>query len=119
MEFIELYNRIIDLWPEKIDISDGYPAGQGGFMFPTLSRIHYEIEKSIDHEKDHWGNIGVWAFFQAFHETAKMIKADEGKTLNTRIVPKELIDKKVESNLAPSKWGDDWADLRREYRRLA
>ncbi|QXE91223.1 hypothetical protein KP001_01390 [Geomonas subterranea] len=119
MKFEELYNRIIELWPEEVDISDGFPSGENGYMFPTLSRIKNQIENSIDFENDHWGNVGAWAFFQAFHETAKKMKTKGEKTLKTRLVEKKLIDKKIHANLAPGKWDDEWAELRGDYKGLA
>jgi hypothetical protein len=119
MEFIELYDSMIELWPEEIDISDGYPTGENGFMFPTLSKIHDEIENRINHEKDHWGNVGVWSFFQAFHDRAKELREAGETTLKTRDVSKTDIDNCIKSNLEPSKWGDDWAEERKSYKGLA
>jgi hypothetical protein len=119
MEFMELYNRIIGLWPEEIDISDGYPTGENGFMFPMLSKIHDQIENNINHEKDHWANIGVWSFFQAFHNCARKLKEAGETTLKTRNVSKRAIHKRIKSNLEPGKWGDDWAEERRNYKGLA
>lgn len=119
MKFEDLYNRIIELWPEEVDISDGFPSEGNGFTFPTLSKINSQIEDTIDCENDHWGNIGAWAFFQAFHEIAKTMKAKGDKTLKTRLVEKQLIDKKIQSNLAPGKWDDNWAELRGEYKGIA
>ena len=101
MEFIELYNLIILLWPEKIDISDGYPTGQDGFMFPIPSKIHHHIEGTIDQEKDRWAIIGVWACFQAFHECARKLKDMEEGTLKTRAVSKTNIDERIRSTLSP------------------
>jgi hypothetical protein len=80
MKFEDLYNRIIELWPEEVDISDGFPSEENGFMFPALSRINSQIEDTIDCENDHWGNIGAWALFHAFHEIAKTMKAIGEKT---------------------------------------
>jgi hypothetical protein len=119
MEFIELYNRIIELWPEEIDISDGYPVGDDGFMFPTLNKVHGEIEARIDYEQDHWGNIGVWSFFVAFHSAARKLR-ESGKTaLLTRKVSKPDVDSWIKLNLEPTKWGDDWAEERNCYTGLA
>lgn len=119
MKFIDIYNRIINLWPETIDISDGYPVGNDGFNFPSFNKIYDNIEDTIDVEKDHWGNLAVWAFSQAFHQTAKEIKTGGGDTLRTRDVSKQLIDQTIRMNLEPTKWGDLCADLRNEYEGLA
>ena len=107
MQFIDLYNRIIELWPYEIDISDGYPTGSNGFMFTTLSQTHSKIEESIDYKNDHWGNIAVWSFFQAFHEKAKEVLKAGGKVINTRQIEKELIDRKIQNNLQANEWSKE------------
>lgn len=114
MEFEVLYNRIIVLWPESIDISDGCPTGDSGFRFPTLSECWDDAEEKIDPLVDPWGNIGVWAFFQAFHETAKK-GFQEGETvLSTREVSKESINERIIENLNAG----DWEQERSEYKSL-
>ncbi|BHH82382.1 hypothetical protein LA52FAK_06710 [Desulforhopalus sp. 52FAK] len=41
MKFLEIYDHILDMWPEEVDISDGQPSGERGFYFKTLSRVSY------------------------------------------------------------------------------
>jgi len=104
MQFHNLYNRIIKLWPEEIDISDGYPTSEKGFMFPTLSSYWGVAEEEIDHSIDHWGNVGVWSFFQAFHNAARELYDNGEKCLKTKDVSKNEIDKRIRSNIEPEEW---------------
>ena len=115
MTFDEIYKRIRPLWPDEIDISDGIDLKEGKFLFPTMNSIYDEIEEGIDHENDHWTNMGVWAFEQSLWVTAKVLFKEGTYKLKVSEVSKELFDKKIKSHLE----SDDWKKECVEYQGLA
>jgi hypothetical protein len=114
MKFIELYERIIKLWPEEIDISDGKPTGSDGYLFKNLSNIHSEIEGVLSNN-DHWGSIGAWSFFQAIHKEAKVLHKSGITVISVNEVSKDLIDHYIRSNIEFDPDDDQWVNERNEY----
>jgi hypothetical protein len=104
VEFEVLYSRIIELWPESVGISDGKPNGENGIVFPTLSKCWDVADGNVDSAADTWGDLGVWAFFQAFHESAEECLRRNESVLSTRLVSKRLIDRKIRKTLATEGW---------------
>jgi hypothetical protein len=114
MTLEQILKRYIHLWPDHIRVSDGHPAGSG-YMLPSLSRIHAEIEEKIDHTQDHWGNLFTWSMFQACHEQGKHASEQGAEFLELSRVPLAAIDRWVRSNIE----GEDWAKERAEYRGMS
>lgn len=110
MNFTNLYKQGIDLWPTEINIGDGYPTGKDGFVFPSLTTIHDEIENKLDTE-DGWAQIIVWSLFQAFHTESKALITHSEKTLKTRNIKLSEIEWRVLQNIQ----GEGWEDLLSEY----
>jgi hypothetical protein len=114
MKFSELYERIIGLWPEEIDISDGKPTGRNGYLFKNLSSINSDIESALSND-DHWGSIGAWSFFQAIHKEAKALHKSGANVIRVNEVSKDLIDHYIRSNIEFDPDDDQWINERNEY----
>jgi len=110
MKFSALYRKGIDQWPEEVNIGDGYPTGKRGYLFPTLTTIHDEIEEELD-STDDWGQIIVWSFFQAFHAKSKELLNENKNILQTRSVDRKEIERRVLKNLN----GEGWEELLAAY----
>lgn len=77
MTFIEIYNRIIPLWGDKIDFLDGrifdpegktptiIPSADYTFQSDSLSRQWDGIENAVGHD-DTFGDLMVWTMYQVF-----------------------------------------------------
>lgn len=110
MKFSSLYKIAISNWPEEIDISDGKPVGESGYLFPYLVKIHDEIENAIPLDDD-WMQITDWAFYQAFHSESKILIKNGKNVLFTRDVKKA----KVQSRLFQNLKSEEWKDLNEKY----
>lgn len=102
------------LWPEEIDISDGKPTGNDGYLFKNLSSINSQIEENLSND-DHWGSIGAWSFFQAIHKEAKALHKSGAGVIRVSEVSKDLIDQYVRSNIEHDPDDDLWVKERNEY----
>ncbi len=110
MKFSDLYQEAISMWPTYIDISDGYPTGTSGYLFPNLTRIHDEIESSIAIENN-WMQVMDWTLFQSFHSESKTLHKNGELTLNPRKVEIEEVEKRLMENLD----SEGWEEQLKEY----
>ncbi len=114
MRAIDLFQRIADEWPASVDISKPESSPGGGIWFPSLAKIWHEVEDSIDHTEDHWGNIACWAFYQAISSHASALHAQGFQLLEVNSVPLEIFHDRVTKNLN----SDGWENERGAYRGL-
>jgi len=104
MKFSDIYNRVIEYWPEEIPISDGYPAGgQEGYMFPTLNKIFSEAEERIGHENG-WDELMVWTMYQTFWAEAKRLILGGASHLRPREVSLSRLENHYLENLQCEGW---------------
>jgi len=111
MKLEQLYRKNIKLWPEEINISDGYPTSNNGYYFPTLSNIYHNIEDNFNSKTENWTLIFNWAFFQAVHAESKILILNGEKILEPKKVKKENIDNLIKRNLK----NKDWEKERKSY----
>ena len=114
MTLEDLYKRYIQLWPRQVKVNDGYPIG-AGYMLPSLSKFHAEIEDQIDPAVDHWGNIFTWSMFQACHEFGQQASQRGAEFLDVASIPLQVIDRRIRVNLE----SEDWASERAQYQGLS
>ncbi len=114
MKFRDIYNRVIDCWPEEILISDGYPAGgQDGYMFPTLHKFFSEVEETIGY-RNGWDELMVWTMYQSFWAEAKRLILEGAAYLRTREVDLSLLESCYFLNLQCEGWEKERALYERD-----
>lgn len=104
MKFVEIYNRIITHWGDKIDFSDGTifepehktpgttPSGENSFHSHSFSRQWDEIEEIVGHD-DTYGDLMVWTMYQVFHRHSRQLFRKNIFTLNPKDISKTEIQK--------------------------
>lgn len=125
MTFIEIYNRIIPYWGEKIDFSDGRifdpehktpgttPSGEDSFYSKSFSKQWDEIEEIVGHE-DAFGDLMVWTTYQVFHRHARQLFSKGIFILNPTDISKTEIEQQYYRNIQ----GDSWEEELAEYERI-
>ena len=69
MNFIEIYNKTLQYWPENIDISDGKLIKEtNGFYSNNLSITWSKAEELAATNK--WTSLMVWVIYKAIHRKA-------------------------------------------------
>lgn len=118
MTFIEIYNRIIALWGDRIDFSDGRifepehktpgttPSGEDSFQSNSFSRQWDDIEEIIGHE-DTFGDLMVWTMYQVFHRHARQLFRKNIFTLNPKDISKTEIEEQYYNNLQAESWEEE------------
>ncbi len=104
MKASSLFNRIADAWPATVDISKPEATSEGGVWFRSLAKISHEIEDSIGHAEDHWGNLACWAFYQTITAHAATMHSQGALSLAVHSIPLELFHKQLVANLEASGW---------------
>lgn len=70
MKFDDIFNKVLEYWPEDIDISDGkYFEEDNGFGSSNLSRTWNKVEIEVG-ETDEWKALMVWTIFTVLHDVA-------------------------------------------------
>ncbi|MCE9540464.1 MAG: hypothetical protein K8R85_14785 [Bacteroidetes bacterium] len=118
MTFIEIYNRIITHWGDKIDFSDGVifepkhktpgntPTGDKSFQSGSFFRQWGEIEETVGHD-DTYGDLMVWTMYQVFHRHARQLFRKDIFTLNPKDIGKAEIEKQYYDNLHEESWEEE------------
>jgi len=112
MTFKEIYDRIIPLWGDLINISDAQevkpkntiytpgttPSNGRFFRFKSLSLLWDKIEESVGH-KDTFGDQMVWTMYQVFHRHASRLFSNGIFVFDPRAIDKKEIEEQYFNNL--------------------
>lgn len=112
MKFETIYNSIINLWPEEIDISSGKLMGDEGGIFPDLAEAHDRIKKEVGIQ-DPWKDLMVWTMFQEFHAQCRKLLKSKSYKLFPKIIDKNLLKRRYAKNLEV----DEWREFLKDYER--
>lgn len=126
MTFKEIYNRIIPLWREKIDFSDGMiiasknslktlggtPASTTNFYSQALSSQWGAVEEAVGQE-DTFGKLMVWTMYQVFHKHANALFEQGIFSLNPTSIDKNEIEAQYFKNLNDESWEEELARYER------
>ena len=111
MTFAEIYDRIIPLWGDLIDFSDGsvidapktMPTNDDYFRSNSFSRLWEDIEEIVGHE-DTFGDLMVWTMYQVFHKNAKRLFLQRIFVLDPKAISKQEIEEQYFINLNTKSW---------------
>lgn len=126
MTFKEIYNRIIPLWGEKIDFSDGMiiasknslktlggaPANTTNFYSQTLSKQWSAVEEAVGQE-DTFGKLMVWTLYEVFHRHANILFEQGIFSLNPISIDKKEIEAQYFKNLNDESWEEELSQYQR------
>lgn len=126
MTFKEIYDRIIPLWGELIDISDASdvkpenavdtpgttPSNDNYFHSNSLSKLWDKIEETVGHE-DTFGDQMVWTMYQVFHRHASRLFSNGIFVFDPRTIDKREIEEQYFGNLNTESWEDELANYER------
>ncbi len=122
VQFDEVYEPVLALWPESISLADHGPfttcpdherCGPSQY-FPTLSRCWDGVEHQVRTD-DPWREQMVWTLFQEFHHEAVALVARGTLELRTRAVAREAVERRYFENLH----GEEWSEFLAQYQRPA
>jgi len=113
MKFVEIYNRIIPHWGNKIDFSDGVisqpeqkmleTSGEEYFYSNTFS-IQWNTIDDIIGENNTYEDLMVWTMYQVFHRHAKQLFYENIFTLNPKEISETEIEEQYYNNLQAEGW---------------
>lgn len=126
MTFKEIYDRIIPLWGDLIDISDARdvkpenavdtpgttPCNGNYFHSKSLSRLWDKIEETVGHE-DAFGDQMVWTMYQVFHRHASRLFSNGVFVFDPRTIDKKEIEEQYFANLNTESWEEELAKYER------
>jgi hypothetical protein len=104
MQARALFDRVVGMWPDDVDISAREPTPSGGWWFPELGRIRGEIEGSIDHSLDHWACVGSDAFYWAVTRQANLLYESGGRRISPSSVSLSFFDHAMRTLLQAEGW---------------
>ena len=102
-----LYESVVNKFPSKIDISDGKPVLNSGFLFERFNDVCDHI---IDeNNQDPWLEVGCWSFSQVLWTNAVEIltSCNENKFVKAEAVELEEFNKAVLINLEDDSWKEE------------
>ncbi len=120
MTFKEIYDRIIPLWGDKIDFSDGYiiqperkyknlrnaTDSKDYFYSKNLSNQWNSLEETIA-EDDAPGRLMVWTIFQVFQKYAREKFEQNVFFFSPEEIDKRAIEEQYIKNLSEEEWEDE------------
>ncbi|PSR55613.1 hypothetical protein AHMF7605_19930 [Adhaeribacter arboris] len=126
MTFKEIYDRIIPLWGDRIDFSDGYiiqperkyknlrsvTDSEDYFYSPKLSNLWNSIEENIE-EKDTYGELMVWTIYQVFHKYARERFEQDIFSFSPEEIENKIIEEHYFKNLNEEGWEDELLQYQR------
>ncbi len=127
MTFKEIYDRIMPLWGDKIDFSDGYiiqperkykslkkvTDSEAYFYSQKLSNLWNSIEEAIE-EEDTYGKLMVWTIYQVFHKYARVKFEQNLFFFSPEEVDKKVIEEQYFKNLNEDGWENELLHYQRE-----
>ncbi len=119
MEFQEIYDRVLPLWGDTIDFSDGYiiqpekkfknlkkEADNSDYFYSKkLSNQWNALEEQIA-EEDAEGRLMLWTMFQVYQQHAR--KKFEQNVL--AFLPQEIDKKEIEEQFLKNVREEEWED---------
>jgi len=124
MQFIEIYNRIIAHWGDKIDFSDGAisepehitpgttPTQDKSFFSLSFAAQWDRIEEAVGHE-DSYSDLMVWTMYQVFHTHARQLFLQKEYKLNPKEISMSEIEEQYYCNLQEEGWEKEFATYER------
>jgi hypothetical protein len=124
LKFLEIYNRIIAHWGDKIDFLDGAisepehktpgttPTGDGSFHSLSFSAQWDRIEEAVGYE-DPYDDLMVWTMYQVFHTHALQLYLQKIYTLNPQEISMSEIEEQYYRNLQEEGWEEELATYER------
>ena len=118
MTFIEIYNRIIPYWSDKIDFSDGIifeseqeslktcANSKEAFQSNLLTKQWDNVERIVGAE-DNYGELMVWTMYQVFHKNATILFSQNVYTFKPSDIDKEELEEQYFENLNTESWEDE------------
>lgn len=98
MVFSEIYKKVIEHWPDEIDISDGENVNWEEGSFRTLSGYWCNIEKYCSDKSDAVQLI-VWAVYCGFHRLATVCFMNGGGSVQKTELDLHYIALRFEQSL--------------------
>ncbi len=124
MTFIEIYNRIINHWGDKIDFSDGVlfepdhktpgttPTDDKSFQSNLFSKQWDNIEEIVGTD-DTYGDLMVWTMYQVFHRHAVQLFQKNIYQLKPTDIDKKEIEEQYFNNLNAESWEEELLNYKR------
>jgi hypothetical protein len=127
MTFKEIYHRILPLWGENIDFSDGMyveskntlkglgkntTAPATNLYSEKLSKQWNDIEDSVGQE-DTFGELMVWTMYQIFQRHATRLFEQNIYKLKPSAVDKKEIEEQYFKNLSEETWEKELSQYER------
>lgn len=111
MMFTEIYDRIIPLWGNLIDFSDGSaidtpekkPINDGYFRSNSFSQLWDNVEEIVGHD-DTFGDLMVWTMYQVFAKHARRLFLQGVFVLEPKTIDKKEIEEQYFMNLHVEGW---------------
>jgi len=126
MTFTEIYNRIINLWGDKIEFSDGIifepidktpgttPTGEKSFQSNSFRKQWDKIEEIVGTD-DTYGDLMVWTMYQVFHRHAVQLFQQNIYTLKPTDISKKEIEEQYFNNLNAESWEEELLNYKRVF----
>lgn len=126
MTFTEVYKRIIQLWGDSIEFSDGNntkpknafdtpgttPTNDNYFHSESFSQLWTNIEEIVGTD-DTYGDLMVWTMYQVFHRHAKNLFQNGIVCLSPKAIDKNEIEAQYFINLNGESWEEELAQYER------
>lgn len=113
-KFDEIYNRIISLWPERIDVKEKTLHKEGGATIPNFNSAHDKIDGFLEDsypeyndetaELIDWSKHIDWSIVQLLHLDAKK---PDCEVIYPQKLDKEAVLKRC---LEHEEFAPDWVD---------
>ena len=91
-----LFDKVRGYWPEQVDINRESRE--------IMTNFYWQLDSTIDHEKDHWLNIGCWAYHQALDTYMREQRKAGRVSVKPSEVPMSLFNKQMLFNLQEDSW---------------
>jgi hypothetical protein len=121
MTFIEIYDRVINVWGDKIEFSDGlilegenesFEKSTEGFQSDSLTKLWNKTEELVG-TSDSYKELMVWTMYQVFHRNAKRVFRQNIHTLIPMDISKTEIEKQYFDNLNELGWEEELSNYER------
>jgi hypothetical protein len=112
MDLKQKFKQTLEMYPEKIDISDGkisIESGSEGFHSKNLIS-YYEAAEEKAGLAGEWESLFVWIIFQSLHEKAKTLFKN-GIVKIERDVDEDMVSRFLRANLKQ----EGFQDMKREW----